>query len=140
MTYTISRASVGSIPSIVNVSLAAFSDPVIRTIYPDSPPAREWLASSINFSMTSSPDSQNTIYMIATEDAKGEIVAFGKWIVIKDGEKLKDWRERLPLPLAVDMSEEKLDWFDGAMKKQHEAIMGERGHYCIRPYFPFSNS
>jgi len=69
--------------------------------------------------------------MIATEDATGEIVALSKWIVVKDGEKVKDWKERHPLPVAVDMSEEKLDAFLGGMKKQHEAVMGERAHYFL---------
>ncbi len=71
--------------------------------------------------------------MILTDDSeegKGNVVAFGRWFRYAEGEFQTDWKTRWEPVLVEDMKIEMLEDFFNPMAKQHEAVMGERAHYC----------
>lgn len=138
-------ANVDDIPALTDLWFAAFTDPVLRRLWPDTPGVRKWWDEANRHDMLNKPF-QRYIKIIdpsssssSTYEGQGDgkkatprIIAYAKWDLAMPEERGR----RYP-PWHGDMPEHECDMFFEREENERRRVMGNRRHYCmmIHPCF-----
>lgn len=117
------------IPALTELWYAAFTDPELRRVFPDTPAVRQWLTDANQHDIIHKPF-QRYIKVIDTTalDDKGRhrIAAYAKW----DTSMPEDRGTRYP-PWHEEMSAALCDEFFRKEEENRKRVMGDRKHYCM---------
>lgn len=117
------------IPVMIEIWFAAFTQPSIRKLLPDTPGMREWHREWHLRNFQTMP-SVKYLRVVDTEskDEQGRprIVAFGVW----DLGKREEQGRRFP-PWHPDCPQEACEEFISGLEKERKRIMGDVRNYCM---------
>jgi hypothetical protein len=127
-TLKVEKVVLDDIPTLTEVWFAAFTDPEIRRIWPDTPAVRKWWTDTNHHDLLHKPF-QHYIKVVDPEtlDAKGRprIAAFAKW----DTSMPRERGRRYP-PWTKDQAGKTCDEFIAKEEKERLRVMGDERHYC----------
>ncbi|CAG9947582.1 unnamed protein product [Clonostachys rosea f. rosea IK726] len=116
-------------PELTEVWFAAFQDPDLRRLWPDTDGVRQWWTDANSHDMRQKPF-QRYVKVIDpdTKDARGRsrIAAYAKWDL-----SMPDERGRRYPPWHTDMPGEECDAFFLREEKERERVMGKEEHYYL---------
>lgn len=116
------------VSQLTEVWFAAFTDPWLRRLWPDTPGVRRWWDDANSHDILHKPF-QRYVKVVdpASPDARGRprIAAFAKW----DMSMLEDRGRRYP-PWHEDMPGEVCDAFMEREDGERRRVMGDEKHYC----------
>ncbi|KAI8299840.1 hypothetical protein K4K59_001933 [Colletotrichum sp. SAR11_240] len=120
-------ATVEDVPALTEIWFAAFTDPELRRLWPDTPGVRKWWDDANHHDILNKPF-QRYMKVIDPEnlDANGRprIAAYAKW----DLSMPEDRGRRYP-PWADDMPGEVCDVFFQREENERRRVMGNETHY-----------
>jgi hypothetical protein len=127
-TLKLDEVTLEDIPGLTQVWFAAFTDPGIRRIWPDTPSVRRWWDDANRYDLTHKPFQR--YIKIVDPDSKDElgrarIAAFAKW----DTSMPKERGRRYP-PWTDDQPGQVCDEFIAKEENERLRVMGEQKHYC----------
>lgn len=122
-------------PAMADLWFAAFKDPDISRMWPDTPGMRKWWSDANRGDMLSKPF-QRYIKVVdpgsVDDQGRARVVAYAKW----DLAMLEDRGSRYP-PWHEDMPAEENDAFFAREDAERKRVMGDLKHYCeISPASP----
>jgi hypothetical protein len=127
-TLRIEKVVQKDIPTLTEIWFAAFTDPEIRRIWPDTPAVRKWWTDANHHDLLHKPF-QHYVKVVdpETRDIRGEprIAAFAKW----DTSMPKERGRRYP-PWTEDQSKQICDEFIDKEERERLRVMGNDRHYC----------
>lgn len=116
------------IPALTEVWFAAFTDPELRRLWPDTPGVRGWWDEANRNDLLNKPF-QRYIKIVdpQTLDAHGRprIAAFAKWDLSmpeERGQRYPPWNKDMPATVC--------DLFFQREEKERRRVMGTEKHYC----------
>ncbi|KAL4994035.1 acyl-CoA N-acyltransferase [Aspergillus recurvatus] len=119
------------IPALTTIWFAAFTDPAIRQLFPDTPGVRAWLTAANKHDLHSKPF-QKYVKVVDTS-AQDEysrkcerIVAYAKWDLSSPearGERYPGWHR--------DMPASECEEFFGREERERGRVMGGTRHYYL---------
>ena len=116
------------VPTLTEVWFAAFTDPGLRRLWPDTPNVRKWWDDANRNDILNKPF-QHYIKVIDPEsnDSQGRtrIAAFAKWDTSMPSERGR----RYP-PWSEDMPGDECDVFVEREEIERRRVMGDLKHYC----------
>ncbi|KAK7214813.1 hypothetical protein V2G26_002816 [Clonostachys chloroleuca] len=114
---------------LTEVWFAAFQDPDLRRLWPDTDGVRQWWTDANSHDMRQKPF-QRFVKVVDpdTKDARGRprIAAYAKWDL-----SMPDERGRRYPPWHADMPGEECDAFFLREEKERERVMGNEKHYYL---------
>ncbi|KAL4986620.1 hypothetical protein BDW68DRAFT_162948 [Aspergillus falconensis] len=118
------------IPDLTTIWFAAFTDPAIRQLFPDTPGVRAWLTAANQHDLHSKPFQKYVkIVDSSARDEHGQkrerIVAYAKWDLSMPEER----GERYPL-WHCDMPAAECEEFFQREERERERVTGGARHYC----------
>lgn len=127
-TLRVEKVVLDDIPTLTEVWFAAFTDPGIRRIWPDTPAVRKWWTDANHHDLLHKPF-QHYIKIIdpQTQDVQGRprIAAFAKWDTSMPSERGR----RYP-PWTEDQPGQVCDEFIAKEERERLRVMGDQKHYC----------
>lgn len=127
-TLRLEMATLDDVPALTDLWFAAFTDPQMRHLWPDTPGVRKWWDDANRNDMLNKPW-QRYIKIVDTEstDPQGRerIAAFAKWDLA-----MPDERGRRYPPWHEDMPTHACDAFFQREESERRRIMGDQKHYC----------
>jgi hypothetical protein len=121
-------------PALTELWFAAFTDPELRRVFPDTPAVRQWLTDANRHDLTHKPF-QKYIKVIdpTSTDQQGRprIAAYAKWdtsMPDERGGRYPPWHE--------EMSSSLCDEFFRKEEENRMRVMGEKKHFCQFPPLP----
>ena len=127
-TLRLEVATLDDVTALTDVWFAAFTDPEIRQLWPDTPGVRKWWDDANRNDMLNRPLAR---YMKVIDhgstDAQGRprIAAFAKWDLAmpeERGRRYPPWHEDMPATVC--------DSFFLREERERQRVMGNRKHYC----------
>lgn len=122
------------VPVLTEVWFAAFTDPGIRRIWPDTPAVRNWWTEGNRHDLIHKPF-QRYVKVVDpdSKDANGRprIAAFAKW----DTSMPRERGRRYP-PWTQDQPGQVCDEFIAKEEAERLRVMGDLKHYCKGPLGP----
>ncbi|KAJ5116709.1 acetyltransferase [Penicillium angulare] len=121
--------TIDDIPGLIEIWYAAFTDPIMQEIFPDTPGVREWLAQGFQHDLSNRPfQPLLKVVDVNSKDLQGRprIMGWGKWDL-----SMPEERGRRFLPWADDMLAEKCDGFFGGMEANRKRVMGDDKHFYL---------
>lgn len=115
-------------PALTELWFAAFADPELRRVFPDTPAVRQWLTDANRHDLTYKPFQKYIKVMDpATTDPEGRprIAAYAKWdtsMPDERGRRYPPWHEEMPAVLC--------DEFFRKEEENRKRVMGNRNHFC----------
>lgn len=129
-TLRLEIATLDDVPALTELWFAAFTDPGMRRLWPDTPGVRKWWDDANRNDILNKPF-QRYVKIIDPEstDARGRarIVAFAKWDLAMPEERGR----RYP-PWHKDMPAQDCDAFFQREESERRRVMGDQKHYCAR--------
>ncbi|KAJ5115399.1 hypothetical protein NUU61_001158 [Penicillium alfredii] len=117
------------VPAMTEVWFAAFTDPDLRRLWPDTPGVRKWWDDANHHDLLNKPF-QRYVKIIDPEstDAHGRarIAAYAKWDLAmpeERGRRYPPWNE--------DMPGEECDTFFAREESERRRVMGDQKHYYL---------
>ena len=116
------------IPALIELWYAAFTDPYILSLWPDSPGVRKWWDGAHRDDFVNKPFQRyvKVVDPTSTDDqGKARLVAWAKWdLAMPDerGPRYPAWHE--------DMPAEQIEGFIGKLEGGRRRVMGDEKHYC----------
>jgi len=138
-TLRLEVATADDIPALTELWFAAFKDPDMQHLWPDTSGVRKWWAEANRHDMLNKPF-QRYIKIVDTKstDARGkpQVAAFAKWdlaMPTERGRRYPHWHE--------DMPAHDCDVFFEREETERRRVMGDQKHYCTRSpaYFYVGN-
>lgn len=127
-TLKLEPATLEDAPAIAELWFAAFTDPDMRHLFPDTPGFRQWWIKANHDDMINKPF-QKYIKVVDTastnEQGQPRMVAYAKW----DLSMLSDRGTRYP-PWHEDQPADECDAFFDGVDQNRIQIMGDLKHYC----------
>lgn len=121
-------ATLDDVPTLTEIWFAAFTDPGIRCLWPDTAGVRKWWDDANRNDMLNKPF-QRYIKVVDPESTDGDgrmrIAAFAKWDTAMPEERGR----RYP-PWHDDMPAQVCDAFFDGEENERRRVMGDRKHYC----------
>jgi GNAT superfamily N-acetyltransferase len=130
-TLNLSAVLPADIPALTTVWFAAFTDPAIRQLFPDTPGVRSWLTAANQHDLHSKPF-QKYVKIVDTSarDEHGQkherIIAYAKWDLSTPEERGR----RYPL-WHHDMPAAECEMFFGREERERRRVRGGLKHYCM---------
>ena len=122
-------ATAEDVPAIIDVWFAAFTQPLISQLLPDTPGMREWHRDWHlgNFQNRPSTKYLRIVYTESKdEQGRPRIVAFGVW----DLAMPEDRGRRFP-PWHVDCPQQSCEDFITTLESERKRVMGDVKNYCM---------
>lgn len=123
------EATIEDFPAIRDIWFAAFTQPVIGELFPDSPGMRQWVLNDWHLNDFKTRPFQKYLRVVDTasrdEQGRPRIVAFGKWDLSmpkERGRRFPQWHPSSP----YERCEELID----GLEKERMRVMGDEKHYC----------
>lgn len=136
MTFKISPALKEDVPAILDLLYDTFKAPYILEAFPNTPVVRRWWADCLYRSLEEEDQNVQMMVMVEeTPDGKRKIGAFSKWSVEQGGRERTHWSERWCVELPDEMSKELVDGYYQGVEEQQARDMGQRRHWCKKPFF-----
>ncbi|KAM0221490.1 hypothetical protein ACHAQD_005405 [Fusarium lateritium] len=128
-TLKLEEVTLEDIPGLTQVWFAAFTDPGIRRIWPDTPSVRRWWDDANRHDLTHKPFQR--YIKIVDPDSKDElgrprVAAFAKW----DTSMPRERGRRYP-PWTDDQPGQVCDEFIAKEEDERLRVMGEQKHYYL---------
>lgn len=115
--------------ALTDLWFAAFTDPALRRVFPDTPIVRRWLEDANRHDLLHKPF-QRYLKVVDTRsrDANGRprIAAYAKWdLSMPDerGRRYPPWHEEMPAELCEE--------FFRKEEENRRRVMGDRKHFCM---------
>ncbi|KAH8884165.1 acetyltransferase [Thozetella sp. PMI_491] len=128
-TLRLEKVTLDDFPAITAVWYAAFTDPGLRVLFPDTPGVRKWLTEANRNDFLNKPF-QHYVKIVDPEstDAEGRarIVAYAKWdtaMISERGARYPAW--------ADDMPAEACNTFFQREDNERRRVMGDTKHYYL---------
>lgn len=118
-------------PALTELWFAAFTDPELRRVFPDTPAVRQWLTDANRHDLTHKPFQKyiKVIDPISTDQqGRPRIAAYAKW----DTSMPEERGGRYP-PWHEEMSASLCDEFFRKEEENRMRVMGEKKHFCKFP-------
>ncbi|KAL6238443.1 hypothetical protein BDW75DRAFT_201360 [Aspergillus navahoensis] len=130
-TLSLSPVLPPDIPALTDVWFAAFTDPAIRQLFPDTPGVRAWLTSANQHDLQYKPFQKYVkIVDSSARDEHGQkrerIIAYAKWDLSTPEER----GQRYPL-WHCEMPAAECEEFFGREERERARVMGGTRHYCM---------
>lgn len=122
-------ATAEDVPAIIDVWFAAFTQPTIRKLLPDTPGMREWHRDWHLGNFQNRPDTKYLrIVDPESKDEQGRprIVAFGVWDLAMPEERGR----RFP-PWHPDCPQDACEEFITTLESERKRVMGDEKNYCM---------
>lgn len=115
------------VPAMTEVWFAAFSQPIIKELFPDTPGMHEWNRQWHIGNIQRSNFKYVRILDLESKDGQGRhrLVAFAAWDVAMPEERGR----RFP-PWHADSPRERCDALIDQLEKERWRVMGNEKHYC----------
>ena len=127
-TLVLQPATVEDIPAITDVWFAAFTQPSIGELFPDSPAMRKWHRDWHRGDMETKPY-QKYLKVVDTsvkdENGRPRLIAFGKWDLSSQaerGRRFPEWCSESPYQACEDLI--------NGLEKERARVMGDTKCYC----------
>jgi hypothetical protein len=117
--------------ALTELWFAAFSDPEIRQVFPDTPGVRKWLEDANRHDMLNKHFQRyvKVVDTTSTDDqGRLRIAAYAKWDLA-----MPDERGRRYPPWHEDMPADVCDAFFLKEEKNRMRVMGDKKHFCMFP-------
>jgi hypothetical protein len=122
-------ATVEDVPAITEIWFAAFTQPVIGQLFPNTPGMHEWHRDWHLGNMQNKPDIR--YIRVVDRESKDEqgrprIVAFAVWDLAmpeKRGRRFPPWHADSPHQACEDLIT--------GLEKERKRVMGDEPHYCM---------
>jgi hypothetical protein len=122
-------ATPDDIPTMIDIWFAAFTDPTMQRLWPDTSGVREWWEDANRREML---DRSSCRYIKVVDPGstdgpgKRRVAAWAKWDLAMPEER----KRRYP-PWHEDMPGEECDVFFGREERERERVMGGLTHFCL---------
>ncbi len=123
-------ATLEDVPALTDLWFAAFTDPDMRRLWPDTPGVRKWWDDANRNDMLNKPF-QRYIKVVdpeSTDDqGRARIAAFAKWDLAmphERGRRYPPWHDDMPAHVC--------DAFFQKEECERQRVMGDKKHYCTR--------
>ncbi|TDZ27371.1 putative transcriptional regulatory protein [Colletotrichum spinosum] len=128
-TLRLEPVTVDDVPSLTQVWFAAFTDPDLRRLWPDTPGVRKWWDDANRHDILNKPF-QRYVKVVDTASAdttgRARIAAFAKWDL-----SMPDQRGRRYPPWCDDMPRDVCDEFIQREEAERKRVMGDEKHYYL---------
>ncbi|KAJ5098965.1 acetyltransferase [Penicillium argentinense] len=121
--------TVDDLPALTDLWFAAFSDPELRRVFPNTPAVRQWLTDANYRDFTQKPF-QKYVKVIDTESndhhGRPRIAAYAKWDTSMPedrGDRYPPWHEEMPKTLC--------DKFFQKEEENRKRVMGDKKHFYL---------
>ncbi|PCG94400.1 Acyl-CoA N-acyltransferase [Penicillium occitanis (nom. inval.)] len=129
-TLVLEEATIEDFPAIRDIWFAAFTQPVIGELFPDSPGMREWVLNDWHLNDFKTRPFQKYLCVADTasrdEQGRPRLVAFGKWDLSmpeERGRRFPQWHPSSPY--------ERCEGLIDALEKERRRVMGDEKHYYL---------
>ncbi|KAJ5261294.1 acetyltransferase [Penicillium angulare] len=122
--------TIDDIPALIEIWFAAFTNPLMQEIFPDTPGLREWLTKIFLHDLSNRPFQHTLKVMdLDSKDLQGRprMMAWGKWDLSMPEER----GLRFSLPWADDMPAEKCNGFFNTLEENRKQVMGDEKHFYL---------
>jgi hypothetical protein len=123
------EATIEDFPAIRDIWFAAFTQPVIGELFPDSPGMRQWVLNDWHLNDFKTRPFQKYLRVVDTasrdEQGRPRVVAFGKWDLSmpqERGRRFPQWHPSSPY--------ERCEELINSLDKERMRVMGDEKHYC----------
>lgn len=135
-TLKLEPATLEDVDAITELWFAAFTDPDMRQLFPDTPGFRQWWTEANRSDMINKPF-QKYLKVVDTastdEQGRPRIVSYAKWdlgTLAERGRRYPPWHE--------DSPGDKCEGFFIELEQDRKRVMGDLRHYCrIFTHTPF---
>ena len=126
--FVLEPATADDVPAMTELWFAAFTQPSIKQLFPDTPGMHEWWSGWHRSNFTSRPSARYLrVVDTASKDANGKprLIAFGVWdLAMPDdrGRRFPEWHR--------DSDKQGCDALVDGLEAERKRVMGGRKHYC----------